>query len=470
MTIDLAPVAAAPAGPEAADAQSANGDAFAAVVDGVVARDGGRQGGGTDAGADAGSDSGSGEGSGGGPGDGGAQLPGRDRPTDPGALAASSVVATLVGLTLPLPVEPVTQAVDPQAALDAIEGATPLPSVDVAAGGAADGIAPSQVALGDAAPAAQPVSPTGVAVPAPVEDAPGTSQQLVTSPDTSAASHGAASGDGAASGGPSAADGGSGAQRSAAVEGGAPSVQAPPGGGPRPVRSPATPAQPGASAAAASTDPAADLAAVTDAETSDPALPSNPAPTAAPTHAPAEAAVVDVHPVAAAGGATPRTAPPAVDGPIPTPHVVDVPDQPDPNVARLGGAIRSIRSGEGHQLTLGLTPEHLGRVTIDVVTGRDGGVHLHLRAERPEGAAALNNATHGLRADLESGGLRLDRVEVSVGQGGGGNGRHHHPGGPDAEPSDLPRGTRLRAAVAAPADLPPLTTQTVRADRLDLHL
>jgi flagellar hook-length control protein FliK len=214
---------------------------------------------------------------------------------------------------------------------------------------------------------------------------------------------------------------------------------------------------------------------LTDGTTAE-SVPSTPA---SPSGSPAPAQTVvtaDAHAVTGVPTSAPLHAARVAEAPAAPQHLqsAQLPDAPDPNVARLGGAIRALQQGDGHSLTLALTPEHLGRVTVDLVTSHDGAVHLHLRAERPDGAAALGAATHGLRNDLEANGLRLDRVDVSLGTGGdrssGRQGDHAQPEAdwiPNGRPTangDLPGHTatgRLRL------QRPVVTAAT---DRLDLDL
>lgn len=213
--------------------------------------------------------------------------------------------------------------------------------------------------------------------------------------------------------------------------------------------------------------------AVTSDEQSDPA--ATPAPDAAIPTGPAQpsgttevtgpaSALARPVQVASVDSAPATTAVTATSSP-------EVVDAPDPNVARIGGAVRSLRNGMGHSLTLALTPDHLGRVTVDVATDAHGGVHLHLRADLAEGAAALGAATHGLRNELESQGLRLDRLSVSVGSDGDG-GPTGQRGEADVDRSTPRPDTRPRAASTAELPRPILRPARLAAssDRLDLDL
>ena len=91
----------------------------------------------------------------------------------------------------------------------------------------------------------------------------------------------------------------------------------------------------------------------------------------------------------------------------------------DPNIARLTGIARSVvRSGGSHSVSITLTPGDLGSVRVEVSTGVDGRVSVHLAAEQAAGAHALKNATSALRSSLESDGLQLDHVSVGSGDVG----------------------------------------------------
>jgi len=65
-----------------------------------------------------------------------------------------------------------------------------------------------------------------------------------------------------------------------------------------------------------------------------------------------------------------------------------------------------------------LTPVELGRVRAEISAGADGRVAVHLVADHSAGADALRAATSALRSSLESDGLHLDQVSVSLGDPG----------------------------------------------------
>jgi len=148
------------------------------------------------------------------------------------------------------------------------------------------------------------------------------------------------------------------------------------------------------------------------------------------------------------------------------------PPDVDPNVARLGGAIRMIRRGETGSVSIGLTPGDLGHVRVELRTRGDGSVSVHLTAERAVGADSLRNATSALRADLESDGLRLDQVSVSLGDAGQSGQRS---GNSRTDEDAAPRGSLLGGLAspsatsdrAAPRPRPMVPAGT---DRLDLDL
>ena len=147
---------------------------------------------------------------------------------------------------------------------------------------------------------------------------------------------------------------------------------------------------------------------------------------------------------------------------------VEVPDL-DPNVARLGGLVRSMRGGEVRSATLTLRPAELGEVQVEL-RAHNGNVSVHLTASHAEGADALRAATPALRRDLEQAGLGLDRVDVGVsdGQGGqGGDARRHSLDDTDgvAEP---PARSPVGGAVGLRRPLSSVRTRA--ADGIDLDL
>lgn len=110
----------------------------------------------------------------------------------------------------------------------------------------------------------------------------------------------------------------------------------------------------------------------------------------------------------------------------PTPSPDGVPFV-DPNVARIGGAIRTLHHDGGRSVSLDLTPVELGRVHVELVS-RDGRVEVHLQADRSAVADVLRGASTHLRHALESDGLTLDRIGVGVTGDGGRSGSSPHRG------------------------------------------
>lgn len=131
-----------------------------------------------------------------------------------------------------------------------------------------------------------------------------------------------------------------------------------------------------------------------------------------------------------------------------------------------------IRRGETGSVSIGLTPGDLGRVRVELRTQGDGSVSVHLTAERAVGAESLRNATSALRSELESDGLRLQQVSVSLGDAGQ----------PGHSFNDSRTDDEMAALRPTLGDTSPLSTPSNRAaprqrpmvpagsDRLDLDL
>lgn len=189
---------------------------------------------------------------------------------------------------------------------------------------------------------------------------------------------------------------------------------------------------------------------------------------------------LDVPPLPATGGpvpllhhaviATASTAPSAASAMAPTDavaHHVVVPDL-DPNVARVGGLIRSMHGGEVRSATLTLRPAELGEVRVELHT--DGGnLAVHLTASHEHGADALRAATPALRRELESAGLGLDRVDVGVGGGAAEQrqGTHAH----ELDDADGPAlSSNHRPVVGVGLRRPNAAAPTIATDGIDLDL
>ena len=172
--------------------------------------------------------------------------------------------------------------------------------------------------------------------------------------------------------------------------------------------------------------------------------------------------------VAAVAAATPPAPPLPGVGEVGGAAPVDVPDL-DPNVARLGGLVRSMRGGEVRSATLTLRPAELGEVHVEL-RANNGSVSVHLTASHTDGADALRAATPALRRDLEQAGLGLDRVDVGVGGGQGGeagDARRH-----SLDDADGPAESPARSPVGGSVGLrrPPSPVRTRAADGIDLDL
>lgn len=155
-----------------------------------------------------------------------------------------------------------------------------------------------------------------------------------------------------------------------------------------------------------------------------------------------------------------------------TPSPADLPVV-DPNVARIGGAVRTLHGGAGRMMSLEMSPADLGRVRIDLVS-RDGRVEVVLSAEHHRAADLLRGSTDALRREIEGSGVTLDAVHVGVSSEGG---RHTDGRSFDADElaSDTggqpPSATRLGGggAVPRPAPLSQLR-RPVHAGGVDLDL
>lgn len=77
------------------------------------------------------------------------------------------------------------------------------------------------------------------------------------------------------------------------------------------------------------------------------------------------------------------------------------------------GMLRTMQNG-AKQLTLQLTPEDLGKVTV-ILSVKNHEVNALIRPESAEAAKAINDQLHQLKASLENQGLKVDNIEVQTG-------------------------------------------------------
>lgn len=77
------------------------------------------------------------------------------------------------------------------------------------------------------------------------------------------------------------------------------------------------------------------------------------------------------------------------------------------------GMLKTMQNG-ARQLTLQLTPEDLGKVTV-ILSVRNNEVNAMIRPESAEAAKAINDQLHQLRASLENQGLKVDNIDVQTG-------------------------------------------------------
>jgi flagellar hook-length control protein FliK len=143
----------------------------------------------------------------------------------------------------------------------------------------------------------------------------------------------------------------------------------------------------------------------------------DPAATAAATTDAAPA--VDTDTVFTLSGPAPAT-PTAPVSPTAAPAAPAGPDAPV--AAQLGRQIAVLRNAPdgGQTMTVVITPEDLGPVTVAVtVTG--GKLDLTLHGAHEAGRHALREALPELRRELESAGLTFDRLELDTSRDGGAN-------------------------------------------------
>jgi flagellar hook-length control protein FliK len=192
----------------------------------------------------------------------------------------------------------------------------------------------------------------------------------------------------------------------------------------------------------------------------DPAPTASPAATVEPTRAADPARTADPAPA----GPDPALAPPVPVAPpvaAGVPATTPAPVREGPVAAQLTPQLAVLRSAPdgSHTMTLVITPESLGPVSVRV-TVSGGALDLTLHGASAHGRHALTEALPDLRRDLEAAGLTFSRLEVGAGGGGDGpgsrtaqqqlladlmgNGGQQRSGGSDARPRAwAPPGTHL---------------------------
>jgi len=76
------------------------------------------------------------------------------------------------------------------------------------------------------------------------------------------------------------------------------------------------------------------------------------------------------------------------------------------------GMLRTMRDG-ARQITMQLTPEDLGKLTI-ILSVKNNEVNALIRPESAEAAKAINDQLHQLKASLENQGLKVDNIDVQT--------------------------------------------------------
>jgi flagellar hook-length control protein FliK len=84
-------------------------------------------------------------------------------------------------------------------------------------------------------------------------------------------------------------------------------------------------------------------------------------------------------------------------------------------VRQLVSRVRYIADPGSQKISMQLTPEHLGRVDLNV-TLKDGEMTVHARVDSPAAQRALENNMNLLREGLEKQGLNIEKLEVSIEQ------------------------------------------------------
>ena len=69
------------------------------------------------------------------------------------------------------------------------------------------------------------------------------------------------------------------------------------------------------------------------------------------------------------------------------------------------------------KITIGLTPESLGKVTVEIVKGQNG-ISAHLLADNPQTKEILDKNLDGLKSVLQSQGVNVNNVNVKVAEAG----------------------------------------------------
>ena len=69
------------------------------------------------------------------------------------------------------------------------------------------------------------------------------------------------------------------------------------------------------------------------------------------------------------------------------------------------------------KITIGLTPESLGKVTVEIVKGQNG-ISAHMLADNPQAKEILDKNLDGLKSVLQSQGVNVNNVNVKVAEAG----------------------------------------------------
>ena len=136
--------------------------------------------------------------------------------------------------------------------------------------------------------------------------------------------------------------------------------------------------------------------------------------------------------------------------------------------------LETMRFAQGHgELSLRLNPEHLGSVHLTISANADG-VTARIVTETTQAQRAMEHSRDQLREALEQRGLRLDTLEVSVGQGAVSDGRTAFAGNSQMpfERSGYPastRSTRMPKQVeeTVPVQAAPDSGRIAQTSRLD---
>lgn len=119
------------------------------------------------------------------------------------------------------------------------------------------------------------------------------------------------------------------------------------------------------------------------------------------------------------GLGAPSTGPQVAPAPVAAPQSIPMPSPTAPAAApladQLGRQFAVLRGAPdgSHSMTVQVTPEHLGPVSVHVKI-ENGTLDLFLHGAHEHGQAALTQAVPDLRRYLETAGLSCNRVEVST--------------------------------------------------------